>query len=127
MGNAVCVTGTEYDSLATQAWGISLIMGLPYEENTKAPKLYRVDRPVVLQTESTQPPTEAEAQEAVRSEEILPGNVVAPEEKQIPEERGISPVIPAAAAVALILFWLLIPRRPGKKHRREKPKMNWEV
>ena len=39
VGNAVCDTGTEWDSLAQQAWGMSLIMNLPYEDTTKAPEL----------------------------------------------------------------------------------------
>jgi ubiquinone/menaquinone biosynthesis C-methylase UbiE len=34
VGNAVCDTGTEWDSLAQQAWGMSLVMNLPYEDNS---------------------------------------------------------------------------------------------
>ena len=33
----------------------------------------------------------------------------------------------AAGAVALVVFWIIMPKKPKKRNRRERPKMNWDV
>lgn len=122
VGNAVCHTGSDYDSLAQQAWGMSLIMGLPYEDNTKAPKLYPVERPVepiagpleeTLEGEGWPPMTPSPVPEAAEETES------APEEKH-------SILLPALAAAAAAGIWLLMPKKPKKKNRRQRPEMKWD-
>ena len=127
VGNAVCNTGTRSDSLATQAWGMSLIMGLPYEDNTKAPKLYAVERPPDPVYEE---PTQA-AQAAAEAEAApwppVDGQAAALEEAERSMRINIR-VLTAVAVVSLLAaLWLMSPKRPRKKNRREKPKMNWDV
>jgi len=124
VGNAVCDTGTEWDSLAQQAWGMSLIMNLPYEDNTKAPELYPVVRPV----EPVAGPLETVSQEdwpllgQQMPEEEAPAE--AAEEK--PKQRSYA--FPAALGIFLLIaLWVLIPKKPRKHNRRERPKMNWDV
>ncbi len=126
VGNAVCDTGTEWDSLAQQAWGMSLIMNLPYEDNTKAPELYPVERPV----EPIAGPLETQP------EEDWPLMAEPPEEEKAPAEeknmedkpRQRSYAFPAALVIFFVIaVWVLIPKRPSKRSRREKPKMNWDV
>jgi len=122
VGNAVCDTGSESNSLATQAWGISLIMGLPYEDNTKPPKLYPVERPPEPVYEETRQP-----------ERIAEPWPAADEQPSAAEEAETSMriniwVLSAIAVVSLLaVLWMVSPKRPGRKHRREKPKMNWDV
>lgn len=123
VGNAVCDTGMEEDSLLTQAWGISVIMGIPFDEKAKAPELYPVEIPEIVYTE----PTEAE--------EPLPEETVAHEpdmeaEPEIPESKWRSLerwILLAAGVIAVIVFWIIMPKKPKKRNRRKKPKMNWDV
>lgn len=124
VGNAVCDTGTTYDSLATQAWGISTIMGLPYEDNTKAPKLYSVERPPdPVYEEPTEPeriaePWPSEDVPAAQAEEE-------PAEKNIRIQTWLWTGI--GGAVVLLIGWIFMPKKPKKKNRRERPKMNWDM
>lgn len=122
VGNAVCVTDTQWDSLATQAWGMSMIMGLPYEENTRAPELYPVERPVEQTYEDTT--TATEAPEPARAE-------AAKEQPEVAaaalETRNILLPVGICGISLLVVFWMISPKKPGRKNRREKPKMNWDV
>jgi len=123
VGNAVCDTGLEEDSLLTQAWGISLIMGIPFDEKAKAPELYHVDIPVEVYTEPTQ------TQPALPEETIAELPVAEPE-VEVSEStwKTIEKwVMLAAGLVALVVFWVIMPKKPKKKNRRQKPKMNWDV
>lgn len=123
VGNAVCDTGLTEDSLLTQAWGISLIAGIPFDEKAKAPQLYPVDIPVEVYTESVE--TEAEAPGWPVFDQPVPEETSqeAEPKPQINEKR----ILLAAGAVAAVLFWVMMPKKPKKKKRREKPKMNWDV
>ena len=116
---AVCDTGTEYDSMGYQAWGVSTITGVAFDERATAPALYHVDRPTEPETEpvSTEEPkgehhwfwekpqTQKEAEEPVQEEK---GNAI--------------PLV--LAGVALAAVWLLTPKKPRKK--RKKPEFKWE-
>lgn len=124
VGNAVCVTDTQWDSLATQAWGMSMIMGLPYEDNTKAPELYPVERlPDPIYEESTEAPATESAEE--------PWPPVEAQTAASEAEKSMRINIWVLSLVAVVsLFsalWLVSPKRPRKKNRRERPKMNWDV
>ena len=123
VGNAVCDTGLTDNSLVTQAWGMSLIMGIPFDEKAKAPELYPVEIPVEIYTEPAE--TEPEHQEVSALEQI------APEVPTVETERRWAAiekwVLLAAALVALVVFWIITPKKPKKRDRREKPKMNWDV
>ena len=124
VGNAVCDTGLTEDSLLTQAWGISLIMGIPFDEKAKAPELYHVDIPVEIYTEPE------ETEESVIPEETV---TVQPEAEAVTEEsEGKWKVLEkwillVAGIVALVIFWIIMPKKPRKHNRRERPKMNWDV
>ena len=128
VGNAVCNTGAApSDSLATQAWGMSLIMGLPYEDNTKAPKLYPVERlPDPIYEEPSQA-TEAYEEPEEAPWPPLDGQNSAVEEAEKSRRINIW-VLSGVAVVSLFsVLWLISPKRPRKKNRRERPKMNWDV
>lgn len=123
VGNAVCDTGLTEDSLMTQAWGMSLIMGIPFDEKAKAPELYHVDIPVEVYTE----PTETEeviAEETVADQPELEAVTEESESKWKALEKWI---LLAAGIVALVIFWIIMPKKPKKRNRRQKPKMNWDV
>lgn len=123
VGNAVCYTGGTADTLATQAWGMSLIMGLPFDENTKAPELYHVDIPQEVYVEPAE--TEDFAPEGEAALQI-PGETVA----EVTESQWKSIerwALIAAGVAALVAFRILMPKKPKKKNRRQKPKMNWDV
>ena len=123
VGNAVCDTGFTEDSLLTQAWGMSLIMGIPFDEKAKAPELYPVEIPVEVYTEPAE--TEAAVQEAP-----VPAQPDPEPEPKITESRWKvieKWVLLAAGIVALVIFWIFMPKKPKKRNRREKPKMNWDV
>jgi hypothetical protein len=125
VSNAVCDTGTEWDSMAQQAWGMSLIMNLPYDDNAKAPELYPVERPV----EPIAGPLETDTEEDWPQFGELPPEE-APMEEKVPEEapKQRSYAFPAALGIFLLgAIWVLIPKKPKKRNRREKPKMNWDV
>ena len=125
VGNAVCDTGLTEDSLLTQAWGMSLIAGIPFDEKAKAPKLYPVDIPVEVYAEPTG--TEAvqpEETQAEKSAEKPDPEPEIPESKWVSLERWI---LLAAGVVAVLIFWIIMPKKPKKRNRREKPKMNWDV
>ena len=123
VGNAVCDTGFTEDSLLTQAWGMSLIMGIPFDEKAKAPELYPVEIPVEVYTEPAE--TEAAVQKAP-----VPAQPDPEPEPKITESRWKvieKWVLLAAGIVALVIFWIFMPKKPKKRNRREKPKMNWDV
>ena len=122
VGNAVCDTGFTEDSLLTQAWGISLILDIPFDENAKAPELYPVEIPVEVYTE----PTEAEDvldRAAVQQPVAETATEVTEDQWKSTERR----VLMIAGVVALVVFRIILPKKPRKKDRREKPKMNWDV
>lgn len=121
VGNAVCDTGNAVDRpLTTQAWGMSLVMGLPYEDNTKAPALYPVERPedpVYEETTQPQEETQPPIRKAPAEPEEIPGST----------ERINIRLLAAAGILSLVTaVWMMSPKRPSKKNRREKPKMNWD-
>ena len=123
VGNAVCDTGLTENSLLTQAWGISLITGIPFDEKAKAPELYHVDIPVEVYVE----PTETEAVLTEETEAVL----LIPEPETVETQskwKAIEKwVLLIAGIVALMIFWIIMPKKPGKRNRRERPKMNWDV
>lgn len=123
VGNAVCDTGLTENSLLTQAWGISLIIGIPFDEKAKAPELYHVDIPVEVYVE----PTETEAPIVEETEEVL----FAPEPETVETQsrwKAIEKwVLLIAGIVAMIVFWIIMPKKPTKRSRRQRPKMNWDV
>lgn len=124
VSNAVCDTGTEWDSLAQQAWGMSLIMNLPYEDNTRAPELYPVERPV----EPIAGPLETVSQEDWPRFDQKPPEEEAPVEAVEEKPKQRSYAFPAALGIFLVIvLWVLFPKKPKKRNRREKPKMNWDV
>lgn len=121
VGNAVCDTGLTEDSLLTQAWGISLIMGIPFEEKAKAPELYPVEIPVEVYTEPA--PTEEVVQDVPVPDQPDP-------EPEITESRWNTIekwILLGAGIVTLVIFCIFMPKKPKKRNRREKPKMNWDV
>ena len=123
VGNAVCDTVMQEDSLLTQAWGMSLIAGIPFDEKAKAPELYPVEIPVEVYVEPTE-------MEAAQPEERLPTAPAEEAEPEIPESKWKSLerwILLAAGGVALMVFWIIMPKKPKKRNRREKPKMNWDV
>lgn len=123
VGNAVCDTGFEEDSLLAQAWGISLIMGIPFDEKAKAPELYHVEIPVEIYTEPA--PTEETMPDLSVSEQPVPElEEPVSESKWKSLERWI---LVCAGVVTLVIFWIITPKKPKKRNRREKPKMNWDV
>ena len=123
VGNGVCDTGLTENSLLTQAWGISLIMGIPFDEKAKAPELYHVDIPVEVYVEPTE--TEAPTVEETREELFTPE----PETVEVQSKwKAIEKwAVLIAGFVALAIFWIIMPKKPKKRNRREKPKMNWDV
>jgi hypothetical protein len=126
VSNAVCDTGTEWDSMAQQAWGMSLIMNLPYDDNAKAPELYPVERPV----EPIAGPLETVAEEDWPQFGLQYPEEAAPEEAQpgVEKTKQRSHAFPIALGIFLLIaIWVLIPKKPKKRNRRERPKMNWDV
>ena len=122
VSNAVCSTGTEWDSLAQQAWGMSLIMNLPYEDNTAPPALYPVERPI----EPVAGPEETVSQEDWPLFGEAPPEE-APVEVPVETPKQRSYAFPAALGIFLLgAVWVLIPKKPSKRNRRERPKMNWD-
>lgn len=123
---AACDTGSTYNSMAQQAWGVSIIAGLEFEENTKAPELYYVERP----TETETVPTEALVEETQGEPHIFwqpreePGSEPAQAGEPEEEKRPVFPILLGGAALAAV--YILTPKRPGKNKRRQKPKMNWD-
>ena len=122
VGNAVCDTGMEENSLLTQAWGMSLIFGIPFDENAKVPELYPVEIPVEIYTE----PPETEALLPVATEEaaIMKSDNQETERSWASLEKWI---LLGAAAVTAVIFSVIMPKKPKKRNRREKPKMNWDI
>ena len=121
VANAVCDTGTTYDSLATQAWGMSLVMGIPYENNSKAPQLYYVERPEEPAYEETTEVTE-ETQPSVKKAPAEPEEIPG-----APERINIKLLAVVAVVSLIIVIWMISPKKPKKKNRRERPKMNWDA
>ena len=124
VGNVVCDTGLTEDSLMTQAWGISLIMGLPFDEKAKAPELYHVEIPEEVYTEPTVVPEEDTEPVFPESEAVTEDKTVA-EAAPDPRERWLIPA--GCVAAALLVLWFIAPKKPKKRNRRQKPKMNWDV
>ena len=123
VGNAVCDTGLEENSLLTQAWGMSLVFGIPFDEKAKSPELYPVEIPVEVYTE----PTETEETLPAASEPEQPARK---EEDAQTQRRWASIekwVLLIAGAVTAVVFFVFMPKKPQKRNRREKPKMNWDV
>ena len=124
VGNAVCDTGLTEDSLVTQAWGISLIMGIPFDEKAKAPELYTVEIPEAVYTEPE--PIQEEASDLL---EIQKQDSAVVTEQQLdqpdPQERWLIPA--GCVAAALLVLWFIAPKKPKKRNRRQKPKMNWDL
>lgn len=124
VGNAVCDTGLTEDSLLTQAWGMSLIIGIPFDEKAKAPELYHVDIPVEVYTEPAE--TEPELPEETAAQQPEPEAVT--EEAEGSNWKAIEKwVLLIAGVVALVIFRIITPKKPKKRNRRERPKMNWDV
>ena len=99
---------------------MSLVMGLPFDDHAKAPPLYYVERPEEpTYEETTQPQEENQpfAEKEPEPPEEIPG---APERMNIKLLAGI------AAASLVIVIWMITPKKPKKKNRRERPKMNWD-
>lgn len=123
VGNAVCNTGQTGNTLTLQAWGISAITGVSFDENASAPSLYYVERP----TEPAEQPTEAmeaeEAQPAVQ--EPLPEMLQTEEKEETQAKKPSFVPILLFAAVAVAVY-VLTPKKPRKKNRRQRPKMNFE-
>lgn len=122
---AVCDTGKTVDTRALQAWGVSTITGIPFDENSSAPALYAVDRPtepITLPTETMVEETEAAHHfwEPVREE-------ASEEETEIveKEKRSFLPII--LVAVLGAGAYILMPKKPKKRNRRQRPKMNWDL
>lgn len=126
VGGAVCDTGGTADTLTTQAWGVSAITGISFDEN-EVPQLYHVDRPP---EPATVPPEETEAEEHgwfwnPRSRQEAEAAPEAPPETPAEEKR---PIVPAVLLVILAAAaYVLTPKKPKKKNRRQRPKMNWDV
>lgn len=120
VANAVCDTGTEYDSLTTQAWGMSLVLGIPYDNNAKAPALYYVERTEEPAYEETTEPQE-EPQPVVRMEPVQPEEIPG-----APDRMNLKLLAAIAVGSLVIVVWMISPKRPSKKNRRERPKMNWD-
>ena len=123
VGNVVCDTGLTENSLVTQAWGISLITGLPFDEKAKAPELYHVEIPEEIYTEPS------ETEETV-PEEPAPEEPEAEPHNRETERRWASIekwILLIAGVVTAVIFLIFMPKKPRKKNRREKPKMNWDV
>lgn len=124
VGNVVCDTGFEEDSLITQAWGISLIMGIPFDEKAKAPELYPVEIPEEVYIAPAE--TQAGVEELPQRETSEPTALLEESEHQPdPRERWIIPA--GCVAAAVVVLWIISPKKPKKCNRREKPKMNWDV
>ena len=123
VGNAVCDTGLTEDSLVTQAWGVSLIMGVPFDEKARAPELYHVDIPEEVYVA----PTETEAPAVEETEAVLFAPEPETEEIQSKWKSIERWVLLIAGIVALMIFWVIMPKKPKKRNRRERPKMNWDV
>lgn len=120
---AVCDTGTEYDSMAYQAWGVSTITGVEFDENAPAPALYFVDRPTEPETLPTEAP---EPQEEHHWFWEKPENQHEAQTSQTGEQERKKPYwIPVAlGVVALAAVYVLTPKKPRKK--RKKPEFKWE-
>ena len=124
VGNVVCDTGLTEDSLVTQAWGISLIMGLPFDEKAKAPELYSVDIPQEVYTEPETEPRE-EAQIAASEQDVPVVEEKTEQAQPDPKTRWMVPT--GCVLAALLVLWVIAPKKPKKRNRRERPKMNWDV
>ena len=97
VGNAACDTGFQEDSLMTQAWGISLIMGIPFDEKAKAPELYHVDIPEEVYIPPVE--TQEEVEELPQWEAPEPAAAAEePEHQPDPRERWMIPAGCVAAA-----------------------------
>lgn len=120
VGSAVSTTGQSVDTLNSEAWGISLVAGLTYDENAAAPELYAVDRPAEPEIELTEAPeatdqTVASAPAAVQEET---------------EEEETTAAFPWKLLLVLLIAaaaYVLTPKKPKKKNRRQRPKLDLDV
>lgn len=108
VGNAVCETGTQTDSMYYQAWGISLITGIPFTHGGSTPSLL---------------PPEQETEETLQAAQSLPEETQ-PEGTAEPEEKNTANPLPVVLMISLVAaaMYLLIPRKPRTK--RQKPEWN---
>ena len=123
VGNAVCDTGLTEDSLMLQAWGISLILDIPFDENAKAPELYPVEIPEEVYTE----PAETQALSALPGFDDLVSDAAAQSAEALPEADRSWMIPGASVAAAVLIVWGLVRRRIKRRNRRKRPKMNWDV
>lgn len=127
VGNAVCNTGKTMNTLGSQAWGISLIAGLPYDGNAPAPELYYVDRPEEPVTEPTEAviPTEAKHSWFWEKKET-PQPQPQPAEETVQEQSVTGQRYVAAILVAIVLaaVYILLPKKSRRKRKR--PEFKWE-
>ena len=61
------------------------------------------------------------------AEEDLPEPEVTPEETESKWKSLEKWILLAAGIVALVIFRIIMPKKPKKRNRRQKPKMNWDV
>lgn len=120
VGGAVCDTGSTADTLVQQAWGISAITGISFDENAAAPALYAVERPTEPETEPTEAP--AAGQDRAQVPALTPEP--AQEETQEETEKGTNYILPILAVLLLAAVYILTPKKPRKK--RKKPEWKWE-
>lgn len=119
---AACDTGNTLDSMSLQAWGISAITGVPFDENAKAPKLYYVpDYP-----HPTMAPLETEPEETEKRHwpQLWPHTQTQNQEEPAQEETGKGGVL-VVTLLGLGAVYVLTPKKPRKK--RKKPDWNWDV
>ena len=112
VGNVVCDTGLTENSLVTQAWGISLIMGLPFDEKAKAPELYHVEIPEEIYTEPSETEETVPEEPAPEEPEAEPHNWET-ERRWASIEKWILLIAGVVTAVIFLIFMPKKPRRPG--------------
>ena len=114
---AVCDTGKTADTMLQQAWGISTITGIVFDETAPAPALYPVDRP-------PEPTEETAVPAAPHSRQQSPAAQPQQAQEETPQEKKeLSPIL--IIAISAAAAWLLLPKKPRKK--RKKPEWNWDV
>lgn len=117
LASAVCVTGQTADTMVQQAWGISLITGMPFDEDAPVPTLYEVEKAAEPDAE----PTEASPYMAQQDQAGEPD-----QEPQQQEEKGERNFLPLILVLALLAAagYIFMPKKPRKK--RQRPEWKWE-
>lgn len=116
LASAVCATGQTADTMVQQAWGISLITGMPFDEDAPVPTLYEVEKaeePAAEQTEAA----------PHMAQQDQPGEPDQEQPQQEKEKRNFLPLILAPALLAAAGY-ILMPKKPRKK--RQRPEWKWE-